>query len=226
MVPNLQLRLAMLCDALSDAMHMGLARIRLQPIAASLRRKTSILFQIKQNDIGCQIITFLMKIMDFGWICFLFFDQNPKPQFGVKKTKPCIHCSRLLALMLPAATCFTALAYLCFGSNMYRARSRAPRARVRPEHAGPAGARRAGGHHLRPGAARAAGLGPAPGDPVMGHWNGHHTNIYATVTGMRHVLSSQRGVPARVAWGASGCGAGLRGDANGACSGWDGLLRF
>ena len=40
----------MLCDALSDAM--GLARIRLQSIVASLRRKTSILFQIKQNDIG------------------------------------------------------------------------------------------------------------------------------------------------------------------------------
>ena len=42
--------MAMLCDALSDAM--GLARIRLQSIVASLRRKTSILFQIKQNDIG------------------------------------------------------------------------------------------------------------------------------------------------------------------------------
>ena len=40
----------MLCDALSDAL--GLARIRLQSIVASLRRKTSILFQIKQNDIG------------------------------------------------------------------------------------------------------------------------------------------------------------------------------
>ena len=44
------LRLAMLCDALSDAV--GLARIRLQSIVASLRRKTSILFQIKRNDIG------------------------------------------------------------------------------------------------------------------------------------------------------------------------------
>ena len=42
----------MLCDALSDAMHMGLTRTRLQSIVSSLRRKTSILFQIKQNDIG------------------------------------------------------------------------------------------------------------------------------------------------------------------------------
>ena len=44
------LPLAMLCDALSDTI--GLARIRLQSIVASLRRKTSILFRIKQNDIG------------------------------------------------------------------------------------------------------------------------------------------------------------------------------
>ena len=44
------LRLAMLCDALSDTA--GLSRIRLESIAASLRRKTSILIQIKQNDTG------------------------------------------------------------------------------------------------------------------------------------------------------------------------------
>ena len=45
------LRLAMLCDALSDAI--GPARIRLQSISfAILRRKSSIPFQIKQNHIG------------------------------------------------------------------------------------------------------------------------------------------------------------------------------
>ena len=44
------MHMAMLCDALSDTI--GLARIRPQPTAASLRRKTPITFQIKQNDIG------------------------------------------------------------------------------------------------------------------------------------------------------------------------------
>ena len=43
------LRLAMLRDALPGAI--DLARLRLQSTVASLRRETSILFQIKQNDI-------------------------------------------------------------------------------------------------------------------------------------------------------------------------------
>ena len=48
---------------------------------------------------ACQIITFLMKIMDFGWkiLCFLTKtpnpnlvskNPNPKPQNRVKKPKP------------------------------------------------------------------------------------------------------------------------------------------
>ena len=44
------MRLAMLCDVLTDAT--GLAHIKLQSSVASLRRKTFILFQIKQTDIG------------------------------------------------------------------------------------------------------------------------------------------------------------------------------